>query len=214
MIPLAFRLDTVSVHLVERLEGARRSYVDRPEDAIPAFAEMARNLVEDAARECLEYVDDPQYPDLMRREIIETFLPRYTRLALEHNELEKAGYGAWRGGDPLARLLALVGGVFVAGMISRFFLSPVVALLWPLAFSLPFTPEIRAFWYRFRYRRELQAIVDDMGRIHAQLDVYHPGDYEKPGDPIPGNGAGKVSEEGRVKVPEHIQGGVAFTDKE
>ena len=62
MVPSDFRLDTVSVHLVERLEGARRSYVDRPEEATPAFRRIAEELVADAASEVQEYSDLPEYP--------------------------------------------------------------------------------------------------------------------------------------------------------
>jgi hypothetical protein len=174
MIPSDFRLDTVSVHLVERLEGARRSYMDRPDEAPPAFLRIAEELVTDAASEVQEYTDDAEYPTVLRREILETFLPRYTRLALEHNELEKTRFGAWRSGDPIARLITTGAAVLGAALFSRFFPSVFAAVAWIAVLLVALMPELRAAWYRRLYQRDLQAVVDDMARIHDHLDVYNP----------------------------------------
>jgi hypothetical protein len=174
MIPSDFRLDTVSVHLVERLEGARRSYLDRPGEAPPAFLRIAEELVSDAAAEVREYTDDVEYPAVLRREILETFLPRYTRLALEHNALERERFGAWRQGDPVARLITTGAAIFVAALFSRFFPSVFAAVAWLMVVLVALMPELRAFWYKRIYQRDLQAVVDDMARIHDHLDVYTP----------------------------------------
>lgn len=176
MIPSDFRLDSVAVHLVERLEGVRRSYLGDPDGAQNAFTRIAKELVGDAAGEASEYVDDPRYPRLLEREILETFLPRYTRLALEHNTVERSGYGAWRGGDPLARIGATVIALVVVTFVTRLVPSPLVAPLWGVALAMPVMPEIRAAWYRLRYRRQLQAAVDDLARIQGQVGVYEPSD--------------------------------------
>ncbi len=174
MIPSDFRLDTVSVHLVERLEGARRSYVDRPDQAPPAFLRIAEELVADAAAEVGEYSDEGDYPVVLRREILETFLPRYTRLALEHNALEKRRFGAWRAGDPVARLVTTGAAILAAAIFSRFFPSVFAAVAWLFVVMVALMPELRATWYRRVYRRDLQAVVDDMARIHDHLTVYTP----------------------------------------
>jgi hypothetical protein len=182
MIPSDFRLDTVSVHLVERLEGARRSYMDRPEEAPPAFLRIAEELVADAASEVREYTDDGEYPAVLRREVLETFLPRYTRLALEHNKLERVRFHAWRAGDPIARLVSTGAAVLAAALFSRFFPSVFAAVAWIFVLLVALMPELRAFWYKRLYQRDLQAVVDDMARIHDHLDVYTPSvrDVEPP----------------------------------
>lgn len=174
MIPSDFRLDTVSVHLVERLEGARRSYMDRPEEAPPAFLRIAEELVADAASEVQEYADSREYPVVLRREILETFLPRYTRLALEHNALEKRRFGAWRQGDPIARLVTTGAAVFTAALFSRVMPSVFAAVAWMFVLLVALMPELRSLWYKRLYQRDLQAVVDDMARIHDHLDVYTP----------------------------------------
>ena len=181
MIPSDFRLDTVSVHLIERLEGARRSYMDRPDEAPPAFLRIAEELVADAASEAREYTDDTEYPVVLRREVLETFLPRYTRLALEHNALEKSRFGAWRSGDPIARLITTTAAVVGAAVFSRFFPSVLAAVAWLAVLLVALMPELRSFWYKRLYQRDLQAVVDDMARIHDHLDVYTPS--ERQADP-------------------------------
>jgi hypothetical protein len=178
MIPSDFRLDTVSVHLIERLEGARRSYLDRPEEAPPAFLRIAEELVADAASEAQEYTDDADYPAVLRHEVLETFLPRYTRLALEHNALEKRRFGAWRDGDPIARLITTTAAVIGAAVFSRFFPSVLAAVAWIAVLLVALLPELRSLWYKRLYQRDLQAVVDDMARIHDHLDVYTPSERQ------------------------------------
>jgi len=178
MIPSDFRLDTVSVHLLERLEGARRSYMDRPEEAPPAFLRVAEEIVADASSEVVEYADDAEYPVVLRREILETFLPRYTRLALEHNALEKTRFGAWRSGDPIARLITTIAAVMGAALFSRFFPSVLAAVAWIAVLLVALMPELRSAWYKRLYQRDLQAVVDDMARIHDHLDVYTPSERQ------------------------------------
>ncbi len=174
MVPSDFRLDTVCVHLVERLEGSRRSYLDRPEQALPAFRRIAEELVASAASEAAEYVDDPDHPQLLQREVLETFLPRYTRLALEFNELEKRRFGAWRQGDPIARVITTGLAIFGAAVLSRFFPSVLAAVAWLFVVLVATMPELRAAWFKRLYQRDLQAVVDDMARIQDHLDVYSP----------------------------------------
>lgn len=174
MVPSDFRLDTVSVRLVERLEGARRSYLDRPEQAPQAFGRIAEEFVAGAAAEAAEYADGAEFPTVLRREILETFLPRYTRLALEHNALERGRFGAWRGGDPLARVVGGGAAAVAAILASRFLPAPLAAIAWAFALSVALLPELRAIWFRRRYQRDLQALVDDMGRIQDNLEHYQP----------------------------------------
>ncbi|MFH1463116.1 MAG: hypothetical protein ABIO70_01895 [Pseudomonadota bacterium] len=174
MVPSDFRLDSVCVHLVERLEGARRSYFGRPDEAPEAFRRIAEELVAGAAAEAGEYVESAAYPALLKREVIETFLPRYTRLALEHNALERTRYGAWRNGDPIARAATIGAAVLVAALFSRFFPSVLAAVAWLGVLLVGLMPELRAAWFRRQYQRDLQAVVDDMARIHDNLELYQP----------------------------------------
>jgi hypothetical protein len=100
----------------------------------------------------------------------QTFLPRYTRLALEQNRLESRPYGVVAGAV-LPRLGAAGLGMLFAEIFARrvpdgvgvaLFAVPFVAFLWP---------EIRTAWSRRSYAQELQSLVDDMGRVDAAVSA-------------------------------------------
>jgi hypothetical protein len=61
----------------------------------------------------------------------------------------------------VATLLALGGAIALEATIRH----PITLVALAGAFLVPFGPEIRAWLYGRRYRSELQAIVEDMGRI-------------------------------------------------
>ena len=72
--------------------------------------------------------------------------------------------------------------LFVAMIATRVLHSPVVALAFLVPMLVPFLPELRAWQATTRYQRALQAIVDDLERIQAQVDTYQPAlSFEAPG---------------------------------
>ena len=174
MVAKSYRLDTVAAHLVERLEGARRSYLGRPE----ALQEAAGGIVTEALGEVLsemaEVMDDPVQAKRLQQEMHETFLPRWLQLATLQNELEASRFDTWRKGDVVFRLVAFLVPLFVAMIATRVLHSPVVALAFIVPMLVPFLPELRAWQATTRYQRALQAIVDDLERIQAQVDTYQP----------------------------------------
>ena len=170
MVISSYRLETIAAHLIEQLEGRRRAYADRPE----ALDDAARRVVDEA----LDTIEG-EYGEVMggdlapvRREIHESFLPRYSALARDHNALERRGYHAWRKGDPIARVVGFVLALVLASVFTRVVHSPVALVGYAAALMVPFTPELRAMFYRRRYQAELQSLVDDMARIQKQLGAY------------------------------------------
>jgi hypothetical protein len=170
----SYRLDTVAVHLIERLEGARRSYQDRPAEGEAAFVRIADEELGRIIAEHDELLDDPGYGDRLHREVHETFLPRYVRLAADHTALEAAGYHAWRRGDPVARGATTLGALLVALGFVRTVHHPVALVVFAVVLLVPFLPEIRRGYHRRQYRRLLQEVVADLGRIQERLDAYSP----------------------------------------
>jgi len=176
MSPSPYRLDVVSANLIERLEGARPTWIGDAAAARDGFRRIAAEQVDTVVAEHDELMGDRPWGRLLRREVMETFLPRYTRLALDHNMDEGAGYHAWRRGDPVARVLATFVGLAVAELLYRFTHHPLSLGVFVLALAMPFLPEIRRGWYRRRYRSLLQEVVDDMGRIQDSLEAAPPKD--------------------------------------
>lgn len=179
MIPTDYRLDQVAARLIERLEGARPTFVDDVDAARQAFQRIAEDHVDAAIAEYRELAViealEPQ-ARLLRREILETFLPRYHRLALEQTRLEESGYGFGWLAEPPGRLGLLIVALLVLWFVLlRLIYLPVV---WPLVLvdlSLIFWPDIAGMLYRTRYRRRLERVVADMGRIQEQARAYLPG---------------------------------------
>ena len=178
MAPPSYRLDTVCANLIERLEGARPTWIGDAAGAEAGFRRIADEQVEALLAEHDELMAGSSWGALLRREVLETFLPRYTRLAVDHNQDEGAGYHAWRRGDPVARVIATLVALFMAAGVYRFSHHPLSLVVFAVALLVPFVPEIRRTWYRRQYRSLLQEVVDDMGRIQDSLD-------EAPARPVP-----------------------------
>ena len=162
------RLDTLTVHLVTRLEATRRAHLDDPDAARAAFTRVIEEAAAALARECREVLGDEAQARLIQREARETLLPRYARMALAQNRLEARGYGVL-GDGPVARVLATVAAVAVAAVISRFMPGFMKEGVFVLAALTPIVPEIQLWWVRRAWGRQLQELADDMeiGRAHV-----------------------------------------------
>lgn len=177
MVPSDYRLDHVTARLIERLEGARPSFPDDPEQARQAFGRVAKEHVEAALAEYREVaLEEPgAQATLLRHEVLETFLPRYHRVAMEMTRAEESGFGFGPLAEPLGRLGLLAGAMVILWFVLlRLVHLPVV---WPLVLldlSLVFWPDIAAWLSRRRYLRKLHRIVEDMGRIQDQAIAYLP----------------------------------------
>jgi hypothetical protein len=182
MVARSYRLDTVAAHLIERLEGARRSYIDRPAELDKAGRRIVDEALAEVLSEMEEVMSDPTHAERLGREMGETFLPRWLKLAKLQNELEATRFDTWRQGDIGFRMAAFFGPLLIAIAMTRVLHSPIVALGYVIPFMLPFLPELRAWQSANRYRIALQAIIDDLERIQLQLDAYQPAlSFEEPG---------------------------------
>lgn len=179
MIPRDYRLDEVVARLVERLEATRRSYVE-PEHAGRAFRRTAEEHVQAAIDEYLTVLPGDRaarhQAELLRREVLDTFLPRYERLALARTAQEAAHHGFGPLGTGPGRL-ALVGiALLVVFGLGRF---AGAVWMWPVllvALSMPVWPDVAGALGRRAHLRALQSVVDDMQRIQEQATAYAPGD--------------------------------------
>ncbi len=172
MVPDEYRLEHVSLRLIDRLEGARRSFgADR---APVEFRRIADELLLAATSEYRTVaLEDPSAQvEFLRRELIDTFLPRYTQVAVDMTAREARGYGLGILADPAGRVfLALIAAAIAFAEFrvggARLGLTGVA-----LFAVLPFVPDLVAYATRRRHESNLQTIVDDMTRIQNQRDAY------------------------------------------
>lgn len=144
----------------------------QPDAAREGFTRIASETLDLIIAEHDDIMTGSRWGAMLRREMSETFLPRYIRLAVAHNALEGSGYGAWRQGDPLARVMATGGALMGAVVVERLLHHPITILLFIFALFVPILPELRAFYHRRQYASALQEAVDDMGRIQDELDRF------------------------------------------
>lgn len=175
MLPSDYRLDFVAARLLERLEGMRPTFAGRPDEATLAFERAAKEQIEAALSEFREVVgeaDAAHQGGFLRREVRETLLPRYHRLATRMTADEEGSYGLGRLASPLGRIGLVAFSLLFLFPLSRWIYLPVS---WPVDFAfiaLPFVPDLARALRRRQYERQLRALLGDMTRIQDQVLAY------------------------------------------
>jgi hypothetical protein len=162
--PTSYRLDTFAVQLIGRLDATRRTHLDDPDAARQAFGRIVTEAASALARECREVVGDEEQARLLEREAVETFLPRYTRMALVQNRTEARGFGPF-GDGPFVRIIATAVAISAATVLARLLPGQNDLLFYFAAALTPIAPEVRVWWSRRAWRAELQELADDLGRV-------------------------------------------------
>ena len=164
--------------LIERLEGSRRSYrSSEMENAGMAWNRITVEHVETAMAEFKEVAlaDHPElHVEFVRREVMETFLPRYARVAAQLTAKEERGYGIGFLYGVMGRLVFGMVAVAVLMLLPRMHLQSLLYPMMPLLFLLPFLPDVLRWAARRQYRNELQEIVSDMAVIQERSGDYEP----------------------------------------
>lgn len=179
MIPKEYRLEQVASRIAGRLEGARRSYEGEPDRASAAFRIVATEVLDDVIAEFREdgFTDNPdRHAGFLRREVIETFLPRYTRLATRQTDIESRGYGLGLLHGPIGRVFLFFGILVIGAVLMRgagpFYVK--FSMLVPLVLTV-FLPDVVAWAAKLRYKRDLQLAYADMEQLQDRALDYDPG---------------------------------------
>lgn len=168
MIPSEYRLDAVVARLIERLEGTRPTYGADADQAHRTFAEIAARHVEAAITEYRDNAvggDAEAHATFLRREVLETMLPRYTRLAVDMTRAEGRGFGFGPLAGPIGVPVLLAAAALGFGVLLRFVAWWETWPLLALDLTLPLWPALVGWLQRRAYRRQLEALVADAERI-------------------------------------------------
>lgn len=102
-----------------------------------------------------------EYWSMIEHEVLQTALPQYIAIAGRQNDLERAKYEVWRGGDVAARatfaLICLVaGGIIVEVPFIPIYID---AFAFVLAFFGWFYPDVKRLTHDFGFNRHMNRIV-------------------------------------------------------
>jgi hypothetical protein len=163
-----FSAEAVSREVLARLELRRPALAG---DAAATEAEVAAAL-EDARVRYLEAALPASYFEALAHEVAGAVGARWRTVAAPYTALESRSYGVWRGGDLVARLVYLFGGLLVGGLCVAAPFIPIWEKWFPfaLAFLGFWLPDAQVAWHRRRYARELGRIVRDLGRAQPRLE--------------------------------------------
>jgi len=157
---------------------------ERKRPALGAFTPEAEALLRqtfadelaELKRRFLELFDDAAYWAKVEQTVMEVCFPRYLAEARRFSELERRDFGAWRGGDLVARLTYALGGFALGVLLVRAPFIPIPrtwdALIFALAVLAPFLPDAQAWYHRRRYQRRVEAIVEGAREVEEQLRLY------------------------------------------
>jgi hypothetical protein len=178
MYPDRFRLPFLAGVLIAAAER-RRPGLGPWSPAVEAqLTQTFATELDEARRSFLETFDDPAWFARVEEKIRDVALPRYLTEARRQTELEQRGYGVWRGGDLVSRIVWGLGGFFLGVFLVKAPFIPIPTTWDLLAFALllgaPFIPDLQIGLHKRRHRRALQAIVEDLQEAEAQLALYQP----------------------------------------
>jgi hypothetical protein len=177
MVPEKYRLPAVGRFLLEQFELRRpgiREWSPEIEAQLRRDAESELQLMEKQLREM--GMDDPGYWQRVRRALDEILLPRYGALATGEIELARRDYGIWRGGDLIARATFALAGFLLGIVCVEVPYIPIQAKWFPALLLVlgPLFPDGVMWLHRRRWRKRLEALVEDLGHASETLDTYRP----------------------------------------
>ncbi|NCG22019.1 MAG: hypothetical protein GWP91_23640 [Rhodobacterales bacterium] len=160
--------------LFERLEGSCPTRTGQPDKMMAELERTTREQVEEFVE--VSVAEEPAaHAAFLRREHVETFVPRYPVLALLMGEKESGGYGFGAACEPVVRRCRFAISLFVLWFV---FLKMIyLPIVWPLVLlvlSFATWPSIAAWLVQRRSRSQLLTVVTDLSRTQEQHSTYLP----------------------------------------
>ena len=164
-----FAIKKVALDVLAHLE-LHREQTAQDEAATRAAVEAALEPVRSS------YADSQlpaAYLQALDRELGSTIATAWRAVAVPFTELEKRSFGLWRGGDLVARLAYMLGGLSLGGLIVWLPFIPIWEKWLPFAMALggAWLPNAQVLWHRRRYARELGAIAVRLGARQRALEA-------------------------------------------
>jgi hypothetical protein len=177
MVPERYQLGAVGRFLLDQFELRRPGLTSFTPEIEAEFRKQAEAEILQMERQLHELgIDDQPYWQRVRRVVDEILLPRYQKIAQEEIALQARDYGIWRGGDLLARVAFAAAGLVLGIICVELPYIPVQVRWFPVLPFLagPLFPDVVTALYARRYRKKLDALVQDLAKASDALDTYRP----------------------------------------
>ena len=178
MIISEYKLDFVVARLIERLESTRRSFKNVAEQEMAVAFERIANEHLDAAIGEFREMGMADHPDahaaFLRREVMNTFLPRYLPMAYDANRAERRGFGLGPLSTPVGRIAIGFIAIFFCILLPKLKLLALFYPALPFLLMSPFMPDVLRWFFMSKYRRSLKGVIGDMTTIQERIEDYVP----------------------------------------
>jgi hypothetical protein len=175
LYPTRYQLPELAAHVVAGLERRRAAHSLWSSEVEAGLTLEAKAALAEAGRQFAEVADDRPYWQRLEQLVLTVALPRYFQLARAEEQLEKAKYGLWRGGDLISRVAYAAAGLAVAAIVWRTAIPDWLEPL-PLSFFVagPMLPDLQVWFAKRRYAAKLRALIADMRDEATARDQYRP----------------------------------------
>lgn len=172
----SFDFENVLFAVLQECEHIRRGLL--PNEAHGRLIEAARRKLAEIRESYVENGGTPGYWEALEREVIETSLPAYIPDAIEQTRLEKSGYGVWRRGDAVARVVFTLGGLILGGLIIRSPFIPIAEDIFAFGLAVGglLFPEIMQLVADFRHSRLLNRMIANAEKYQKNARIHYVSD--------------------------------------
>ena len=159
--------------VLEECEHRRRGFDD--DDAEEQLLRVARAKLAKIKKAYDEFGGSPAYWNVLETEVLETAMPQYIQAAKEMTALERGSFGIWRRGDPLARFVFALGGLFTGSLLLALPFLKIVEAMFAFALAgLGFIyPEVKRFTHERRHFRLLNRLVADAAAYQNNAKLHY-----------------------------------------
>lgn len=122
-----------------------------------------------------EFGGSAAYWKVLETEVLETAMPQYIEAAREMTALERAKFGIWRGGDPLARVIFALGALLIGSILIALPFVPIFERLFAFALAVAafLYPELKRWTHERRHFRTLNRIITDAAQYQRNAKLHY-----------------------------------------
>lgn len=178
--------------VLQECEHRRRALPDA--ELEHALAATAKEKLAQIKRAYDEFGGGAAYWEALEKEVLFAALPQYTVEAERMNELERTGFGVWRGGDVAARLAFALVGLIIGSIIIAVPFIPIVESMFAFALTVGgfVYPDIQRYVHERRHATTMNRLVAESAsyqgtaRLHYMTmdeirSSFTPGNHQLPG---------------------------------